>query len=218
MALKNKENYLKTFFLNADVNGFLPLSVLSKKMGVSVPTANSMVKSLHELGWVKYQKYKPLQITEQGRKEAALIIRKHRIAEKFLVENMNLGWEHVHDIAEEMEHINSDILFDRMDEMLDYPTVDPHGSPIPDENGNLKPVRAMPLSTFAAGQKVKLCSIYDSSSEFLVFLNKKEITLGTEFDILEKEPFDESVTVTYAGHQAETFSKLIGERLCVKIS
>ena len=216
MALKNKENYLKAFFTNADVNGFLPLSVLSKKMGVSVPTANSMAKSLHELGWVKYEKYKPLQLTTQGRKEAALIIRKHRITEKFLFEKMGLGWEHVHDIAEEIEHIDSDIFFERMDEMLDYPKVDPHGSPIPDENGNLKLLRGMPLSTLAAGQKAKLCSIYNSSSEFLIFLNKKEISLGTEFDILEKEPFDESITVAYSGHQAETLSKLVCERLYVK--
>lgn len=186
-------------------------------MGVSTPTANSMVKRLQEQGWVQYEKYKPLKLTPEGQREAALIIRRHRIAEMFLVEQMGLGWENVHDIAEELEHVDSDLFFDRMNEMLDYPEVDPHGSPIPDRNGKLKPNDDIPLSELEEGQRAQLCSIHQSTSEFLVLLNKKDIALGIEFHVLEKEPFDLSMKVSYEGHEAEILSHQVCERLCVKV-
>ncbi len=217
MDLKIKENYLKTIFANASEDGKITLSLLSKKMGISIPTVNSMAKSLQQSGWIRYEKYKPLQLTPEGRKTAAMILRKHRIAEIFLVEKMGIGWEYVHEIAEEMEHINSWLLFDRMNEMLGNPSKDPHGSPIPDKDGTLLTSRGNPLSNLESGQKAKLVSIHNSSSDFLVFLNKKEISLGTEFNILEKEPFDQSIKVSYAGHEAEVLSYKACERLCVEL-
>lgn len=216
MDLKNKENYLKTILINANELGEIAPSVLSRKLGVSIPTVNSMAKRLQDFGWIKYEKYKPLKLTEEGRKTAALIIRRHRITEMFLVEKMEIGWEYVHDIAEEMEHINSDLLFKRMDEMLGHPETDPHGTPIPDRNGNLPVADYIPMADLEPGQKAKLCSIHKSSSEFLVFLNKKEISLKTEFQILNKEPFDQSMEVSYVGHKSEVFSQQICERLYVK--
>lgn len=215
--MKNKENYLKTIFTNADGDGRITLSVLSKKMGVSIPTTNSMAKSLQEFGWIRYEKYKPLQLSEEGKKVAAMVLRKHRITEIFLVEKLGIGWEHVHEIAEEMEHISSWLLFDRMNEMLGNPTIDPHGSPIPDKDGIVDELRGIPLSTLEAGQKAKLSSIHNSSSDFLVFLNKKEISLGTEFNILEKESFDQSIRVSYPGHEAEILSYKVCERLNVEL-
>lgn len=215
--MKNKENYLKTIFTNADEHDRITLSVLSKKMGVSIPTANSMAKSLHDLGWIRYERYKPLQLTQEGKKVAAMVLRKHRITEIFLVEKLGIGWEHVHEIAEEMEHIRSWLLFNRMNEMLGNPTNDPHGSPIPDKDGFLQTLRGNPLSSLESGQKAKLSSIHNSSSDFLVFLNKKEISLGTEFNILEKEPFDQSIKVSYTGHEAEILSYKACERLHVEL-
>lgn len=215
--MRNKENYLKTIFINADEEGMITVSVLAKKMEVSIPTANSMAKSLHDLGWIRYEKYKPLQLTQEGRKVAAMVLRKHRMTEIFLVEKLGIGWEHVHEIAEEMEHISSWLLFDRMNEMLGNPTNDPHGSPIPDKDGILQTLRGNPLSSMESGQKAKLSSIHNSSSDFLVFLNKKEISLGTEFNILEKEPFDQSIKVSYTGHEAEILSYKACERLYVEL-
>ena len=102
-------------------------------MGVSKPTANNMIKKLTAIGWVVYEKYKPILLTEKGKKEASLIVRKHRLSEIFLSKIMGFGWEEVHDIAEDMEHLKSEKLFDRMNELLGFPKVDPHGSPIPNK-------------------------------------------------------------------------------------
>jgi DtxR family Mn-dependent transcriptional regulator len=218
MALKIKENYLKTIFANADEEGKITLSLLSMKMGISIPTVNSMAKSLHDLGWIRYEKYKPLQLTPEGKKVAAMVLRKHRITEIFLVEKLGIGWEHVHEIAEEMEHINSELLFDRMNEMLGNPTNDPHGSPIPNKDGFVQTTQHIPLSSLMPGQKAKLYSIHNSTHDFLIFLNKKGISLGMEFNILEKEPFDQSMRVNYSGHETEILSYNVCERLYVEIT
>ena len=179
MPSVTKENYLKALYLLADKKGEISLTQLGKTLSVSIPTVNSMVKKLGEVGLVVYKKYKPLQLTRQGKKTASLIIRKHRLTEMFLVEKMGFGWEEVHEIAEEIEHINSAKLFERMDDILGYPTVDPHGSPIPDKNGQVALKEYQPLSGVPAGDKVRLCALTRSSSEFLVFLNQKELKLGT---------------------------------------
>jgi len=138
MASQTEENYLKTLFTLADEKGEILLSGLSKTMGVSTPSANSMVKKMHEKGLVDYLKYKPIVLTEKGKLNAALIIRKHRLTEMYLMEKMGFGWEEVHEIAEQMEHIKSASFFDRVDELMNFPKVDPHGSPIPDKNGKIE--------------------------------------------------------------------------------
>jgi len=130
MASKTKENYIKALFYLHQRSEDISLSHLGEVLEVSKPTANDMVKKLKVEGIVHSEKYKPIKITEQGKKAAAKIIRKHRLSEIFLLQIMNFGWEEVHDIAEELEHIKIDKFFDRMDELLGFPTTDPHGSPI----------------------------------------------------------------------------------------
>ena len=116
-------------------------------------------------------KYKPLKLTKQGLKEATLIIRKHRLSEMFLNQVMGFGWEEVHDMAEEMEHLKSESFFDRMDELLGFPKKDPHGSPIPDKNGNFVKPNYKLLSQVNIGKKVALRALRESSTEFINFLN-----------------------------------------------
>ena len=216
MPSQTKENYLKALYNLADRNGEVSVSQLSKEMGVSAPTVNSMVRKLQEKGWVRYEKYKPLHLTKSGRKAAALIIRKHRITEMFLVERMGFGWEEVHDIAEEMEHIHSEILFERMDEILGYPTIDPHGSPIPDKDGKVILREYQKLAEVAPGTTVRLCALTNSSSEFLLFLNSKTLELGVEIRIIEREPFDQSLTVSYGNLESIMLSREVCERLLVE--
>ncbi len=217
MPTQTKENYLKAMYFLERKGSKIALTDLSKLLDVSTPTANSMVKKLQEDEWVIYQKYKPLQLTEKGRKAAALIVRKHRLTEMFLTKIMGFGWEEVHDIAEEMEHINSDALFDRMDELLGNPTVDPHGSPIPDKSGVLVSRNYEHLSDMSEGQRVRLCSMTDSSTELLVFLNSKNIKLGTEMDILKIESFDQSMIVSYNHHPSMMLSHEVCKRLLVEV-
>ncbi len=215
MASQTEENYLKSLFLLANASGEINLSDLSKSLDISIPTANSMVNKLHEKGLVKYVKYKPLTLTVKGKKEAALIIRKHRLTEMFLVEVMGFGWELVHDIAEQIEHIDSELFFDRMDELLSYPTVDPHGSPIPDKKGKIAWKSYDKLSNCAVGQSVKLVALTQSSEDFLKFLNGKNIFLGLEVKILAIESYDQSMTISYSKYKEVQLSHLVCDKLLV---
>ncbi len=216
MASPTVENYLKALYTLADEGGEINLSELSVHLGVSKPTANSMVKTLQQEGWVKYEKYKPLKLTSKGRKAAALIIRKHRLTEMYLVELMGFGWEEVHEIAEQVEHIKAPAFFDRMDKLLDFPKVDPHGSPIPDEDGNIVEHHYKKLSECQVGDKVRLVALNHSSREFLEFLDSREISLRLEIKIKSIEPFDHSMLVSYRNHPSETLSQKVSERLLVE--
>lgn len=217
MPSQTKEDYLKALYFLADEAGKLQLSELSKSLNVSNPTANSMVKKLEEAGWVSYVRYKPLQVTPKGQKVAALIVRKHRITEMFLTEIMGFGWEEVHDIAEEMEHLASDKLFDRMDEMLGYPTEDPHGSPIPDAHGRVAENQYHKLSSLKVGQRARLCAVNQSSQELLMLLNSKSLQLGSEMEVLEVAPFDKSITISRQEMSNTMLSHEVCEQLLVEV-
>lgn len=216
MASPTVENYLKALYNLANQAGEISISQLSIHLEVSKPTVNSMVKHLHQEGWVKYEKYKPLKLTEKGRKSAALVIRKHRLTEMYLVEKMGFGWEEVHDIAEQVEHIDAPAFFDRMDKLMDYPKRDPHGSPIPDAEGNITVVNHQSLLTCKVGDKVKIAGLNHSSKEFLEFLDSREMALGTDLEIVSIEPFDNSMVVQYNKNKQETLSQKACDRLLVE--
>ena len=216
MVSQTVENYLKALYSIANDANEISISELSTHLEVSKPTVNSMVKKLMQEGRVKYEKYKPIILTEKGKKEAALIIRRHRLSEMFLVEKMGFGWEEVHDIAEQMEHIKAPTFFDRMDKILDFPKVDPHGSPIPDKNGNVIDQQCKKLSECKVGDRVRIVALNHSSKAFLEFLDSREIGLKLEIEIKNIEPFDKSTLVTYHQHPAETLSQKVCERLLVQ--
>jgi len=132
-----EENYLKALFNLANEAGEVNVNELSKNLAIKMPTVTSMMKKLAAKKLVHYESYKPLRLTEKGKKEAGLIIRKHRLTEMFLTKKMGFGREEVHEIAEQIEHIQAPAFFERMDAMLNFPKVDPHGSPIPDKNGRI---------------------------------------------------------------------------------
>lgn len=195
MPTQTKENYLKAIFSIAQKGDVVSITELSEKLQVSKPTANSMVKKMELKGWVIYEKYKPLKLTKKGFKVGALIVRRHRLAEMFLAKIMDFGWEEVHDIAEEMEHLQSTKLFDRMDEILGFPTIDPHGSPIPDKTGKITKPNYLNLTALKKGEKAKLCGLTNTSKDLLLFLNKKNIKLGTELSVNQIESFDNSFEI-----------------------
>jgi DtxR family Mn-dependent transcriptional regulator len=175
------------------------------------------MKKLADKALVFYKSYKPLRLTAKGKKAAGMIIRKHRLTEMFLVEKMGFGWESVHEIAEQVEHIQSTIFFEKMDELLGYPKIDPHGSPIPDRNGrmSLKPYHK--LSDCKVGETVRLSAVIHSSSDFLKFLNSRDLKLGLKLKIKSKEAFDNSMIVSYGKRNAETLSHTVCERLLVEM-
>ena len=215
MNSQTEENYLKALFNLSNSVGEVSTSDLSEKLNVSTPTVNSMIKKLFEKGLVEYKKYKPVKLTEKGRLEAALIIRKHRLTEMFLVENMGFGWEEVHEIAEQVEHIKSPKFFDRMDELVGFPTVDPHGSPIPDKKGNIVQKEYQILSKCKTGDEVAIVALRNSSSDFLNFLNKRDLSLSTKIIVHSIEEFDGSMVVEF-NDKKETLSKTVCDKLMIE--
>lgn len=210
-----EENYLKALYHLANHHGLVAITELSKHLDVKMPTATSMMKKLAEKKLVHYESYKPIRLTEKGKKSAAIVIRKHRLTEMFLVQTMGFGWEKVHSIAEQLEHIHHPYFFDKMDEMLGYPKVDPHGSPIPDKNGKVDWIAYVKLSECKAGQTVTLRAVTHSSAEFLQFLNNQQLRLGLKLKIKSVESFDGSMQITYTG-KTNTFSLMVCEKLLVE--
>ncbi|MBL7943730.1 MAG: metal-dependent transcriptional regulator [Flavobacteriales bacterium] len=213
-----EENYLKALFNLADANGEVSVNELSLHLGIKMPTVTSMMKKLAAKKLVHYQSYKPLRLTTGGKKAAALIIRKHRLTEMYLVEKMGFGWEEVHDIAEQIEHLQSAAFFDRMDKLLGHPTTDPHGSPIPDRNGHLSHQKHIKLADCKPGMTVTLRGVLEESPDFLKYLNSRNIKLGLKLRIKSVEPFDGSMLVVYPGHSGETLSEMVCSRLLVSSS
>lgn len=216
MPTQTKENYLKALYYLHSRGPSISITDLGKEMEVSKPTVNNMVKKLEAEGWVKYEKYKPLSLTETGLKEATHIIRKHRLSEMFLNQIMGFGWEEVHDIAEEMEHFDSEMFFDRMDQILGFPKQDPHGSPIPDKNGNVIEQDYRVLSSKKPGDKVALRAIIRESRDLLQFLNKKKIKLGLEISIDSIEEFDKSMIISFNNSPAISLSNAVCNQLLVE--
>jgi DtxR family Mn-dependent transcriptional regulator len=216
MYTLTEENYLKALFNIANETGEVNVAELSKRLEIKMPTVTSMMKKLCEKKLVHYESYKPLRLTDKGKKEAGLIIRKHRLTEMFLVDKMKLGWEDVHDIAEQIEHIQSRVFFEKMDELLGNPKLDPHGSPIPDKNGKIFWKEYSKLSDCKVGEIVTLAAVINTSTEFLKFLNTRELRLGLKLKIISIEPFDKSVVVMYGKRQTEVLSNVACERLMVE--
>lgn len=211
-----EENYLKALFNLANDKGEVSVNELSKQLQIKMPTVNSMMKKLAEKKLVNYESYKPLKLTEKGKREAGIIIRKHRLTEMYLVEKMGFGWEQVHEIAEQLEHIQAPELFSKMDELLGHPTVDPHGSPIPDKNGRIQWLHYSKLSDCSPGDTVKLSAVTNSSDDFLKYLNSKSLHLGLKLKIKKIEKFDGTMEVSYGKKTAEILSRMVCERLLVE--
>lgn len=216
MASHSIENYLKALLALSRGGANVSVSDLSRELGVSKPSANGMVKRLRDMGWLEYERYRPIRLTEAGRREAALVVRKHRLTEMFLVEKMGFGWEEVHPIAEQIEHIDSPVFFERMDHLLGSPSFDPHGSPIPDREGNLARQPGTRLSDCRAGDAVVLTGLDHSGPDFLTYLNGKGLQLGTVMMVEAVDDYDGTVRTAYAGRVTvlprESAEKLLVDR------
>lgn len=211
-----EENYLKALFNLSNDKGEVNVNELSKRLQIKMPTVTSMMKKLSEKKLVHYESYKPLRLTEKGKREAAIIIRKHRLTEMFLVQEMGFGWEDVHPIAEQVEHVQSPAFFEKMDELLGYPKLDPHGSPIPDKYGKMVWKQYNKLSDCISGDTLKLVAVINTSVEFLNFLNSRELRLGLKLKIKSVEAFDKTMIVSYGKRLSETLSHTVCERLLVE--
>ncbi len=217
MISLTEENYLKAIFHLHKADNTVTINELSKFLNVKMPSVNNMMKKFAQKDWVIYENYKPLIVTPAGKREAALIVRKHRLTEMFLVEKMNFGWENVHEIAEQLEHVHSDIFFDKMDELLQFPKFDPHGEPIPNKDGIIMSIDLKKLSECRKNDKVVFTAVTVSDDNFLHYLNTKKLELGTLLKVVEVENYDESMTIDKGDKNAIILSKMVCDKILVKI-
>lgn len=206
MISLTEENYLKAIYKLAQQNQEITVKDIALSLDIKMPTVNSMIKKLDEKKLIRYQKYKAIEITEKGKKEALHILRKHRLTELFLSQVMGLGWEEVHDIAEQIEHIQSNLFFNRIDEMLGKPQFDPHGEPIPDINGKLPTYKAFPLAEGQVHKLYKVAGVANHHPSFLQFLDHIGVALGSTIEIKEIQDFDKSMEVKLNHKQKTIFS------------
>ncbi|MCT4697732.1 metal-dependent transcriptional regulator [Tenacibaculum haliotis] len=196
MFSQSEENYIKTIYhLAAISDKGISTNAIAKRLKTKASSVTDMIKKLSDKEVVVYKKYQGVTLTELGKKTAASIIRKHRLWEVFLVEKLNFSWDEVHEVAEQLEHIKSPKLIDELDAFLGHPKRDPHGDPIPDKEGNLPQIKKSLLATLQKNEKGVCVGVNDTSSEFLRFLDKQEIGLGLNIQVLDKEPFDDSFLV-----------------------
>jgi DtxR family Mn-dependent transcriptional regulator len=216
MFTLSEENYLKAIYhleLNSDKG--ISTNAIAEQLETKASSVTDMIKKLSDKKVVVYKKYKGVTLTNLGKKTAANIVRKHRLWEVFLVEKLNFSWDEVHDVAEQLEHIKSPKLINQLDALLGFPTHDPHGDPIPDKDGNLKKMDKSLLSTLQKKESGICVGVNDSSSDFLQFLDKKGIILGKQITVLEKEEFDESLSILI-GNEKLSISNKIANNLYIK--
>ncbi|MFT4525235.1 MAG: DtxR family Mn-dependent transcriptional regulator [Bacteroidia bacterium] len=197
-----EENYLKAIFkLSKLSDKGVSTNALADRMETKASSVTDMVKRLAGKKLVNYQKYKGVTLSSRGQKIAVDIIRKHRLWEVFLVEHLGFAWDEVHDVAEQMEHVNSDLLIERLDKFLEHPKYDPHGGPIPDSDGNFPAPARVKLDELTIGKDSKVMGVTEHSDAFLAHLKKIGLELGAAFKLSDRLDFDRSVTLDLNGKE-----------------
>ena len=181
-------------------------NALASHLVTSQASVSEMYKRLAEKEFIDYVPYRGGSLSPKGRQLAVSLIRKHRLWEVFLHEKLGFGWEEVHDIAEQLEHVHSQELTKRLDAFLDYPSIDPHGDYIPDADGNIPKQRAKPLTELSIGVGAQVVGVMDSNSKLLSLLSQKGIALGTPLCVQSVLPFDNSRVLTLNGDQSVELS------------
>lgn len=213
---RSEENYLKTIFHLGGGNAqSITTNAIAEQMETKPSSVTDMAKKLADKGLVNYVKYQGVSLTDSGIKTALSIIRKHRLWEVFLVKKLDFTWDEVHEVAEQLEHIKSEKLIDKIDELLEFPKYDPHGDPIPTKDGKFMERDEQLLSEMPVNTQGVCVGVKDSSAPFLKFLDKNNIALGHTIKVLEKEDFDQSLHIEMQGKELR-ISHQIAANLYVK--
>jgi DtxR family Mn-dependent transcriptional regulator len=192
----SEENYLKVIYhlSNLSPKG-VNTNAIAAMLDTKASSVTDMLKKLSEKDWINYQKYQGVSLTDKGKFNAKIIVRKHRLWEVFLVEKLGFAWDEVHEVAEELEHIKSEKLINQLDQFLNFPRFDPHGDPIPNAKGEIIKIEKQLVSEIEVGRTITCVGVKDTSVDFLQYLNKQNISLGTKMKVLEKEPFDGTLKI-----------------------
>ncbi|MBL7871802.1 MAG: metal-dependent transcriptional regulator [Cyclobacteriaceae bacterium] len=215
MLSLTEENYLKAIYhLSDDGSKSVLTNDLAAAMNTKAASVTDMIKKLSAKTVISYEKYYGVNVTSKGKNEALMVIRKHRLWETFLVEKLGFSWDEVHEVAEQLEHINSTRLIEKLDEFLGFPKVDPHGDPIPDNKGKLKIMPMVAIDQLNIGYQGKIAAVKDSDSQLLKYLDKIGAKPGTKLKILNKEAYDESMEVLINDHRI-FISKEVSQNILV---
>ncbi|MBK0379552.1 metal-dependent transcriptional regulator [Mucilaginibacter segetis] len=190
-----EENYLKAIYKLSLQGNSVSTNQIATALATKASSVTDMMRKLAEKMLINYTRYQGVSLTETGQKVAINIIRKHRLWEYFLVEKLNFKWDEVHEMAEEMEHISSNELIDRLDEFMGHPARDPHGDPIPDSNGNFKKIDLKPIATIAVNEGGVISGVRDHSAVFLQYLEKQQLTIGKHITVKDIIAYDNTVVL-----------------------
>jgi DtxR family transcriptional regulator, Mn-dependent transcriptional regulator len=216
MLSYTEENYLKAIYhLSGSGTKAVLTSEIAETMNTRAASVTDMIKKLSAKNMISYEKYYGVKITRQGKTEALMVVRKHRLWETFLVQKLNFSWDEVHEVAEQLEHIQSALLIEKLDEFLEFPTVDPHGHPIPDKTGKFVEVRQIPLSDCSGKKKITIRAVRNGSPSFLQYLSKNGVYIGATISILEKIEFDGSLEIMIDGKKKVFISREASQNLLV---
>lgn len=217
MVSQAEENYLKALFhLTNEIEekSEAGTNELAEVLEVTPATVSNMLKKLKEKEFVSYEKYGKITLTEKGRRQAVETVRKHRLWETFLYEKLNFAWDEVHEVAEQLEHIQSQKLVEQLEIFLDFPEVDPHGDIIPNAKGEMKPVHRKTLLDIPIGKTCKLVAVKDNSSSFLQYIVKLGLGLSSSIKVIERQEFDGSLEIEI-NQLKSSISKKVAENLFV---
>ena len=212
-----EENYLKAILsISLNQNGKASTNEIANEMGTSAASVSDMLKKLQEKKLVRYERYKGVKLSKLGEIKAINILRKHRLWETFLVNKLAFGWQEVHDVAEQLEHIKSEKLIDKLDAFLNHPKFDPHGEPIPNKEGKIPIRNTIPLNELKIGEKGNVMGVNLDEKLFLDYLTKLNISIGTEIELLETISFDQSLSIKVA-NKTQHISNDVAKHLLIKI-
>lgn len=214
MQSYTEENYLKIIYHLSEISHPVQTNAIAERIQTKAASVTDMIKKLSEKGLVNYVKYQGVTLTEKGKLTAINIVRKHRLWEVFLVEKLHFKWDEVHEVAEELEHIQSILLTERLDKFLDFPKVDPHGDPIPDKYGNFEEMTFIKLNKLKPQDEGTITGVSEHSSAFLKHLEKLGLTLGKRIKIIEILAFDGSVELLVEG-QKTNISREVAKHILI---
>lgn len=211
----SEENYLKTIYHLQEENQTVTTNALAEKLNTRPASITDMMKKLSAKKLLHYKPYYGFSLSTEGKKVALDIIRRHRLWEYFLSEKLQFGWDEVHALAEELEHVSNKKLIDKLDAYLGFPPFDPHGDPIPDSKGKIRPNNMVPLNEVSMNRMVKVCRINNQSSEVLEILNGKTIHIGTQVEVKKRFTFDQSLQIKLRSGHTEIFSEQLAKNILV---
>lgn len=211
-----EENYIKAVYHLQQSGGNVLTNSLAAALHTRPASVTDMLKKLEAKDLLAYQKYYGVQLTNEGKKLALTIIRRHRLWEYFLVNHLQFGWDEVHDIAEQLEHVQSQALADKLDTFLDHPRFDPHGDPIPDQKGKIAVQAQVNLLQLKVNQPAELCAVGSQSAALLEMLKQKYLHIGAAVEVIQHYVFDQSLEIKTGKHPAFNISEQVARQLFVK--